>query len=30
MSIRWILRIPETWPWAHEFTKAFPRVQAIP
>lgn len=25
-----ILRISETWPWAHEFTAAFTRVLAIP
>ncbi|UQX09512.1 transposase [Candidatus Mycobacterium methanotrophicum] len=24
------LRIPETWPWAHEFADAFNRVLAIP
>lgn len=25
-----ILRIPETWPWAHDFADAFNRVRAIP
>lgn len=29
-SRKQILRIPETWPWAHELATAFARVMAIP